>query len=287
MVLPDDGGLLSAPCPYCKSPLPPDFGLVSCAQCGAAVMLDEEGQISSEPNEEPDQNFFANQQNEFLSEEAQSEMNEADENALFQSGFIDNSSQNDAADFGEEFEQAENSVESFPDEPNDSFSMGLKDDGTHVAEFESLGEEEVEPVEGASHLEEVEQLETEKNLEDSELNFDSVPTENTDLEDLSEIADYGNSPISQAAEGSLFYSVIIEDIDTAEHRHYLKEELSDPKFMWNVEDLMRTIKNGRLELSHVSAVKAAILLHRLIRSELKLSWSQHLLQSTPNFEETS
>ena len=74
--------------------------------------------------------------------------------------------------------------------------------------------------------------------------------------------------------GAISYCVRIQNIDTKEVRILLMEALSDSKFQWDVREVMRTIKNGELELRNLNPVKASVIVQRTRLLPVKISWKQ-------------
>ncbi|MEQ1877946.1 MAG: hypothetical protein ABL958_14990 [Bdellovibrionia bacterium] len=96
-------------------------------------------------------------------------------------------------------------------------------------------------------------------------------------DDLGEIADYGNSEVSQANDGLLMFDVIIEGIDTNELRSAVRDILSDRRFLWNGDSLIAGVKNGALRISKVNSIKASILVRRLKHLDIRIRWQQYAI----------
>lgn len=110
-----------------------------------------------------------------------------------------------------------------------------------------------------------------------ESDFQRPAFETSDSSDFSEVAEFGNAEVTQAA---FSYSVRIEGIDSAEVRKSLEEALNDSKFNWNPSELMSQIKDGALTIRSVSAVKASILVQRIKYLPVKISWRQDVLSGS-------
>jgi hypothetical protein len=90
--------------------------------------------------------------------------------------------------------------------------------------------------------------------------------------------DFANSEISQAKDGMLAFTVLISNIDTKEIRESLRSALDDQRFAWNPNDLMSKIsRNGTLAIENVSPVKAVILINRIKRLPVGISWEQYAI----------
>lgn len=94
--------------------------------------------------------------------------------------------------------------------------------------------------------------------------------------DFSEITDFGNADVGQAA---FNYSIMISGIDSSVVYQQVKEALMDSKFGWDVMELMSKIKDGVLTIRSVNAVKASILVQRVKYLPVKVSWRQDVLSS--------
>jgi hypothetical protein len=94
---------------------------------------------------------------------------------------------------------------------------------------------------------------------------------------LEEIANYGNSEISQARDGLLMFDVVIDGIDTNELRAAVKDVLGDKRFLWNAESLMSSVKNGKLRVAKVNSIKASLLVKRLKNLDVKIRWEQYAI----------
>jgi len=52
--------------------------------------------------------------------------------------------------------------------------------------------------------------------------------------------------------------------------------LADPRFAWNIGDLAKKIKNGKLSLEGLSTAQAAMVVKVLRGLQIKISWRQHV-----------
>lgn len=89
---------------------------------------------------------------------------------------------------------------------------------------------------------------------------------------LGDIERYGNS--NSANEGPLLYSITISGIDSQELREQVKEALTDRRLLFDVEGLMRGIKDGQIRLQEVSSLKTHVLVNQLLSLPLKFEWGQ-------------
>ncbi|MBX3020318.1 MAG: hypothetical protein KF799_01470 [Bdellovibrionales bacterium] len=99
----------------------------------------------------------------------------------------------------------------------------------------------------------------------------------SDSPDLSDIAAFGNSDVSSAREGALRYNLRIYGIDTSDVREAFREAITDRKFMWDVDKILRAIHNGEAVIGNVSATKAYMLISRLRSLPVKIRWEQYAI----------
>ncbi len=95
--------------------------------------------------------------------------------------------------------------------------------------------------------------------------------------DMSDVADFANSPMSQAREGSLLFDIYITGVDTADIRQRVKEVLTDIRFVWDADAHFAKLRNGELRLKNISAIKSAIIIQRLRSVPVEVRWEQHAI----------
>lgn len=98
-----------------------------------------------------------------------------------------------------------------------------------------------------------------------------------DSEAMAEISSFANSNAAAGRDGSYHYDLFISGIDSSDVRNSIKEVLNDQLFLWDVETLIRSIVNGELRISQVTAIKAAIVVQRMSELPVKVKWVQHAL----------
>ncbi|HEX4925222.1 MAG TPA: hypothetical protein VFV50_14105 [Bdellovibrionales bacterium] len=108
-----------------------------------------------------------------------------------------------------------------------------------------------------------------------ELEFPQSP--NPAGNSIDEIAQYGNSELSQANDGLLMFDVIVEGIDTNELRAAVREILDDKRFLWNADSLVSTIRNGHLRVPKINSIKASLLVKRLKHLDVRIRWEQYAI----------
>lgn len=107
---------------------------------------------------------------------------------------------------------------------------------------------------------------------------ETEPSQNA-AADLSDIADYGNSALSQARDGTLRFHLYLTNIDTADIRKSVREILTDSRFLFDVDQIMNSIRDGAVKISDVTPVKAAILVQRLRPLSVGISWEQYAIHT--------
>ncbi len=94
---------------------------------------------------------------------------------------------------------------------------------------------------------------------------------------------YANSEFSQAKDGLLLVRLYISGLDSKEVRQSLREAITDRRFAWEADDLLRKIKHGDLVLDNLSPVKATILINRIKCLPLKIRWEQYVVTQAETF----
>lgn len=260
-----------ASCPKCGGSLgDQDFGLIVCSQCGASVFIDMDGEVSSdsessaatspEPHsqevsqkelETPDGFDFNTQIREGISNPA-SDISEADrmlaEGGSTGSGYLHWNSD-------EESEPEENAPSAEPEynpvpemDPEDKTEL-LQDSSDEIAH----------PYDG-----------------DYEYSFDSeAAASESSVEDIASFANATNSAVPP-----LSYRIELSGIDSIEIRRELKNALTDRRFLWDVERLMRSIEGGQLVIDSVAPVKAYVLVARIISLPIEIKWEQNAVANS-------
>lgn len=233
-------------CPLCQNALPDDFGLIECSQCGAPLFVDMDGNVEhqgAEVVEEP-------------VEEA-SEPMDAFHSDDFQPVTMDSEPAEPEfveTDNPEEVASEEIDEDAFDEEPAPA-------DPPPTEGFEGFSVEEIE------------------NQPEPQMQMmpPSTPNGSQDLSDLSQFA---NSSESGTRDGNLRYTVFIDGIDTADIREGFRDVVSDRRFLWDTDRILRSIKDGQVKIEDVSAVKALLLIHRLRSLPLKVKWEQYAIHQS-------
>jgi len=95
--------------------------------------------------------------------------------------------------------------------------------------------------------------------------------------DLSDLAAFANSPESGGREGPLRYNLQVTGIDTVDVRDAFREAITDRKFMWDTEQIVRSIRHGEVNIVNVPPGKAFMLITRLRNLPVKVKWEQHAI----------
>ncbi len=101
-----------------------------------------------------------------------------------------------------------------------------------------------------------------------------------DSPDLSDVAAFGNSSESGAKSGALRYNLMITGIDTADMREVFRQALTDRRFVWDTEEILRSLKNGQVKIPNVAAAKAFILISNLRNLPVKVRWEQYAIHQS-------
>lgn len=98
-----------------------------------------------------------------------------------------------------------------------------------------------------------------------------APVDSSSFED---VINFSNSSVSTAKDGRILFNVFITGVDTKDIRALVREALEDQRFLWQVDGLMSSIKDGALEMRNLNPVKASVLVNRLKHLPIEISWHQ-------------
>jgi hypothetical protein len=232
-----------AQCPVCHAQIADDFGLTECENCAAQLIVHMDGRVEHSGAQVP--------------QEAPAAESEAPADDPADADFLPEPQP-------EPMFEAEAEAEAeadFAEEP--------------IADEESTGDGESlvnEPAVGEPSSEEP--FAEEPFTEEPQVYRPPVAA---DSPDLSDIADFGNSEATVSREGGLRYDLIITGIDTADVREAFREALTDRKFLWDTDAILRSIRHGEVRITNVSASKAHTLISRLRALPVKISWEQYAI----------
>lgn len=104
-----------------------------------------------------------------------------------------------------------------------------------------------------------------------------APGSPADSPNLSDLAAFANSEDSGGREGPLRYTLLIHGIDTVDVRDAFREAITDRKLMWDIEQILRNIRQGFVKIENVPPGKAFIVINRLRNLPLQIRWEQHAI----------
>jgi hypothetical protein len=247
-------------CPVCNGFLEEDFGLMSCPSCGASLFFEIDGSVRSYDEHSKEEIPPSLRQSESHIQPVDSEDISGGEGSV---ELVDKIA-----------------VVEFPLDENVDEGMWLEEKGPY---HDHVDDQEFEESPKG------EELRLDQNFldGDSSLNqgavYSASANENTSanqngsvggLSNMNELAAYGNSEESMGREGPLRVRVVVEGIDSPEIREDVKGALTDRKFLWDVEGLMRTINSGCLVIESLTPLKAAIFIERIKGLPLEVRWEQ-------------
>lgn len=111
----------------------------------------------------------------------------------------------------------------------------------------------------------------------------SVTSEPVSPDDPLGVSGYANSEYSQGKDGPFLFNLHIDGLDSKEIRESLREAMNDSRFGWDTSQLLGQIRAGKLLIKNVSPVKASILVNRLKRLPLSITWEQHAITTIEKF----
>jgi len=117
-------------------------------------------------------------------------------------------------------------------------------------------------------------------ITDDEPTVYNPPGATPDSPDLSDIARFGNSEDARTSDGSLRYTVFVTGIDTADVREAFREAITDRKLVWDIDQILRSLKNGEVAIENVTPPKAYILITRLRNLPVNVRWEQYAISQT-------
>ncbi len=101
-------------------------------------------------------------------------------------------------------------------------------------------------------------------------------TEPSAFGDLAQqISDFGNSEVQITA---LNYTLEINGLDSKEDMKAFQETITDSRFGWDANDVMKKLRNGHIILEKLNPVQAFVLYKRIYFLDFDLKWTQHVLE---------
>ena len=116
----------------------------------------------------------------------------------------------------------------------------------------------------------------EEESEEQDFETEQQSSEDTSLEDFSDVSEYGNNQ-GVAQDGLFYYDLTLSEINSKELAEEIQNILQDSRFQFGPESHNLSIEDGTLNLIKISPVKAHIIVQSLMGLPLKMSWKQHLI----------
>lgn len=240
-------------CPVCQGSIKDDFGLMDCDHCGAPLIVHFDGTVEHAKALPPAD----------VSDEPV-----ASEEALPDEGF--------AGDFSEPVEP---SMVSFDGTPEPEPELEPEGELQPQADFSEAVEPEVQPEEAVEPAGDFAEQPVAAPTEPAETPiYRSEPEKNP--ADLSDLAAYGNGDVNSGREGPLRYNLFISGIDTKDVREAFREALTDRKFVWDTDQILRSIKHGQVKIENATASKAYLLVVRLRNLPVQIRWEQYVVHQS-------
>ena len=282
-------------CPLCHAPVKDDFGLQECPSCGAQLLVHMDGHVEykgADQVEETVARSASEPDNSFHGPEPVYDFDEAPPPAPPAHSGDDSPDlvppqQSQVAYRMPEDEQANRQ------EPENFVIGGVEEDEAPPEPPGALFEDDHTVVQEEQVATE---SENEAPLEPTTFDFDTPPdgpeaeatpppaayvsAASSSSPDLSDIAAFGNSEMSGGRDGTLRYNLIIEGIDTADVREAFREAITDRKFAWDIDQILRSVRNGKVQIQNVAPTKGYILVTRLRGLPVKIRWEQYAIQQT-------
>ncbi len=281
-------------CPKCKAVLKEDYGMATCASCGAILFIDMDGIAQIYEDASSHASAQSTQENQEISEVTKSKIaapaKELDP-APFEFATSDELSEAAPEPFTGSTPEELASLNEY--QPVDSFNeldrRDAQTESPQPAEEMNYGVSSEAPnediAEAPADLHSPVEADDNSMMDAWRVNHgEPAPEESTSTEDQFGapgdplgLNAYANSELSSARDGLLLFKILISGIDSKELRESLREALEDSRFAWSADQLMASISKGALSIENVSPVKATILINRIKRLPVKIVWEQHAI----------
>ncbi len=248
-----------AQCPKCQTQVADlDFGLVICANCGASFLLDGDGRapaassgvgVEGKGPQPVEDNFSqSNLSEDWFSDDGEEAANDGDAQKTKVLSFPQN-------------ENLENvPMDEWGSEENSKVVTIGKVTKDYRPQPQSAPSEE-DPTAAVSHP------------YDGAYQSENPVVVARPEASLGDIRAFGNAAASQ--DGSLLYSIRISGIDSPDLRDEVRGVLSDRRLLFDVEAILKGIQSGELVVRDISAIKAQVVVNRLLGLPLQLEWEQN------------
>lgn len=271
-------------CTQCNSELDEDFGLVTCQNCGAQLLIEMDGQVVDASSSQPEGQssldvneletsdnvaFSANKElTQNMLSDLESESNQLDSFQDFNNFQIDEPEEseeshqpNEAAEYRGDEQQIDEpepqALDNFLEFDNSEENIDTALDNQEVAE----SEDEPEPV----------------TINAQWPDHSNVGESQNSANVMQEIQEYANSEESALDQGPLLYDLRIQGIDTKELRNQVLEHLSDSQLGIEAEQLK--IDQGCLILDSLNPVITSVIVQRIKALPVIVDWRQHAAYS--------
>lgn len=290
-------------CPACDTTLTQDFGMVTCPNCQAVLMIDISGKVQM-AGDEPESEESWDEQSQTASwnnsDDNDGEVSKSEtDDAFFETNSFDSSSnlESDAEDFDEDSDDdfAANTT-SFAENQDDSDYTDNNDEGLFASDESDLeasenGEQEASAWDDEPDGEDSSQTDDDAGFEDPVDDEDAwqatAPRLDGEPEHLEEfpmpaepdpnpvdVTDFANSEESNLEGGEILYDLKLSRIDSKEQKEAVKYTLMDGKLKLDHKELMKNIKGGELTVPDLNPIKAKRIVEQLQYTDLDIQWRQ-------------
>lgn len=226
-------------CPVCNGRVADDFGLMECENCGAQLIVHVDGRVEYSGNQEASQAMIP------IPEPVPHEL---PENLTPEPESVPDLPPEEPVQ--DEFSDDEPVMQATPEDLPAEL-------GGEIAPEKMFDGNEPELASEATKM------------------YQAGPPGNSP--DLSDLAAFANSSESGGREGPLRYNLEVTGIDTSDVREAFREAITDRKFMWDTDQIVRSIRHGEVSIINVSPGKAYMLISRLRNLPVRVKWEQHAI----------
>lgn len=289
-------------CPLCNAPVNVDFGLTDCESCGAQLLVHADGRIEYSgatvqedtrdlPPEvrdeerildfdellEPTRTFPESIRQDVVQEEtaanALTEMlfEEAVSEAPAEAAISENASDLDGGPAAKALAEM-----LFDDVGGETPQSVMESASPESAPYETISEVNSDPQPAESPAEEFLDMPIENSVVPEEEPAVYKPQTEEPSSELAAIAKFGNSE-NLSRDGNLRYNVFITGIDTIDVREAFREAITDRKFVWDIDQIVKSIRNGEVQIQNITPIKAHILISRLRGLPVQVTWEQYAI----------
>ena len=270
-------------CPSCDTTLDQDFGMVTCSNCKAVLMIDISGQVQmgSENTPTPGEESLVEATNETVFEnsgiygqtETATDPIDPDETVpelpASDEEDIASTSEDNFTNSGQGFDPIEadidnllEDVEEILSSDGDMVATSFEED-EDIEEFEDGEERHKDPVveQPVARFEEPE--------EEQDFSMPQEPDPNP-----VDVTSFANSEASNLEDGEYLYDVMVGRIDSKDLKEALKYVLIDEKLKLNHHEFLKKIKDGKVTIPDLNPIKAKRIVEQLQYFDLDIKWLQ-------------